>query len=398
MFALLFMALQTVAQEPDFHENGEGIAYFQISGDLCRTVLENNKALLAAKEQYRVVSLEASTGITPPDPQVELGYLFGKPVEMGNRIDLSVTQEIDFPTTYIHRTRARDLEIAQAKLTMELVRQKVLLQAIKLWVERVYLNQLELVLGRRVEQTDQLVSHYRQKLSVGEVGQLAYSQSNLQSTALKGELEKVRADIRANQAALEEVTGGTPVEIRDTILPASGPIERDSIINAYGNGPLMQYFRQDVELKEQRKNLAASLSLPKIKAGYYSESVITEQFRGFQVGISLPLWEHSNRVKLARSEVLFAEAEADHAAAIQRKELIQKIERWESLGHLIQDMEDALSMVNDIELLHIAWKGGEISLAEYMVGSDLYFRNLQSLLTYKRDQLIVEAELRSINF
>lgn len=398
MFVLLLPVSQAVAHEPHFTDNGQGITHFPIQGELLSTVLENNKALLAAREHYRVVSLEANTGITPPDPKVELGYLFGRPEEMGNRVDLSVTQEIDFPTTYIHRSRARDLEIAKAKLTMDLVRQEVLLQTIKLWVERVYLNQLELILGRRVKQADQLLSHYSQKLSVGEVGQLAYSQSNLQSTALKGELEKVRTEIRANKAALEEVTGGTPVEINDTILPASGSIDRDSIIYAYGNGPLMQYFRQDVELKEQRKNLAASLNLPKIKAGYYSESVVTEQFRGFQVGISLPLWENSNRVRLAKSEIISAEAEADHAAAIQRKDLIQKMERWESLGHLIRDMENALSMVNDMELLHIAWEEGEISLAEYMVGSDLYFRNLQSLLTYKKDRLMVEAELRSVNF
>jgi hypothetical protein len=85
-------------------------------------------------------------------------------------------------------------------------------------------------------------------------------------------------------------------------------------------------------------------------------------------------------------------------ASLQQKELNQFIEQWQSLDQLIGDMERALSRVNDIELLNLAWEGGEISLSEYMTGSDLYFRNLQSLISYRKDQLLVEVELRKVYF
>jgi cobalt-zinc-cadmium efflux system outer membrane protein len=254
------------------------------------------------------------------------------------------------------------------------------------------------MLERRVEQAEQLVSHYSQKLSVGEVGQLAFSQSNLQLTALTGELEGVRSDISTNQAALEELTGGTAVQVTDTLLPPYRPVDPDTLMAAYSQGALMQYFQREVDLREQKKNLSASLCLPKISAGYYSESVVTQQFRGFQLGISVPLWEHSNQIKLARSEVLYAEADAERATTRQHKELTERLQQRESLDLRIRHLEEALSLVNDIELLHLAWEGGEISLAELMVGSDLYFRNLETLMTYKRDRLLVEAELMRVYY
>lgn len=392
----LFMPLQ--GQDIPDPETSKETFNGAVPDTLIHTVLERNRAWLAAKEQYRVWFLEASTGITPPDPRVELGYLYGKPAEMGNRVDFSVTQEIDFPTSYIHRSRTRDLEISQAELNLARTRQEVVLQAVRLWIERVYLNGLERMLEKRVELARQLISQYSQKLALGETGQLAFSQSNLQALALRGELERVRSEILSSEAAMREVTGGLLLEVSDTLLPPSRPIDPDSLMSVYREGPLMQYFRQEVERKAQLENLAISLRLPKISAGYYSESVAAEQFKGFQVGISVPLWEHANRIRLAKSEVQFAEADAERASFQMEKELVQKIERWKSLDRLIGEMEQALHMVNDIELLRLAWDEGEISLAEYMLGTDLYFRNLQSLLTYRKEQLMLEADLRRVYY
>jgi hypothetical protein len=53
-------------------------------------------------------------------------------------------------------------------------------------------------------------------------------------------------------------------------------------------------------------------------------------------------------------------------------------------------------LVNDEELLKIALEMGEISLSEYIYASDFYFRNIQSLHKFKRDQLLLEADLMKV--
>ena len=56
--------------------------YAPLPDTLAQLVLMQNRVLSTAREQYRVASLLARTGNTPPNPKVELGYLFGKPEEM----------------------------------------------------------------------------------------------------------------------------------------------------------------------------------------------------------------------------------------------------------------------------------------------------------------------------
>ena len=75
---------------------------------------------------------------------------------------------------------------------------------------------------------------------------------------------------------------------------------------------------------------------------------------------------------------------------------MQKLNQLESLKKQVENLEEALGMVNDEELLTIALELGEISLSEYIYATDFYFRNLQSLYKFKRDQLLLEADLMKV--
>jgi len=363
---------------------------------LIKKVLENNMTLKVARESYQVAILEAGTGNTPPDPKVEFGYLFGKPSEMGNRLDFSVSQQVDFPTAYIHKSRLRKIKITQAELEYVISRQEVLLQARQLWIDRLHLNQQEQLLLKRLKQAETINDHFRQKLASGEESQLVYSQSNLQLAALQSEYEQVLAEIKSNQWSLNEISGGIEVDIKDTIFPIPVRIVPDSLLQVYSNSPAIQLHHRELQLKEEQKGLTVSQNLPKISAGYYSESVLDQQFKGFQVGVTVPLWENSNRIKQAKSEVIFAEADAERYTYLQRKEVMQKLDQLESLKSRAHHLEEALGTGKSIELLILALNAGEISLSEYFYVSDFYFRNTQLLLQFKKDQLLKEAELLKV--
>ena len=80
----------------------KGIAA-QEADSLMKLVLEKNRELKVAREACQVAILQAGTGNTPPDPEVEFAYLFGKPTDLGNRLDFGISQQLDFPTAYLHR-------------------------------------------------------------------------------------------------------------------------------------------------------------------------------------------------------------------------------------------------------------------------------------------------------
>ena len=360
---------------------------------LMKKVLENNRTLKVARESYQVAILEAGTGNTPPDPEVEFGYLFGKPSDIGNRLDFSVSQQVDFPTVYIHKSRLRKIRTTQAELEYVISRQEVLLQAQQLWIVRLYLNQQEQLMLKRLRQAETINDHFRKKLDSGEESSLTYSQSNLQLAALQSEYEQVVSEIRGNQLSLNEISGGLEIDIKDTIFPAPIEIVPDSLLMAYLNSPAMQLHHRELQFKEEQKGLTVGQNLPKISAGYYSESVLDQQFKGFQVGVTVPLWENSNRIKQAKSEVILAEADAERYSYLQRKEIMQMLDQLESLKSRAHKLEEALGTGNSMELLILALNTGEISLSEYFYASDYYFRNKQRLLQFKKDQLLKEAEL-----
>lgn len=389
-------AIGTIGAQVSTDMGMDKALFFPSPDSLINAVLVNNKTLQAAREQCQVTIMEARTGITPPDPQLEMGYLFGKPAETGNRLDFSVTQKIDFPTAYVHKSRLKNTKSIKAGLNFVITRQEILLQAKQLWIERIYLNIQAKMISQRLEDAEKMHDHYRQKLSSGEVGQLAFSQSNLLVVALRSEYEQVLSGIRSNQLSLNEICGETAIMITETNFPPSAMIIADSILQTYYISPELQLYSLDLELKEKEISLTISNHLPKLSGGYYSETVLDQQFKGFLVGITVPLWENANELKQAKSEVLFAEADAARFASIQHKEIMQKLDQLESLKKQVENLEEALGMVNDQELLKIALDMGEISLSEYIYGSDFYFRNVQSWYKFKRDQLLLEADLMKV--
>ena len=363
---------------------------------LMKLVLENNRNLKAAREAYQVAVLEAGTGNTPPDPEVEFGYLFGLPETLGHRVDFGVSQQLDFPTAYFQRSKIKKIKISRAELEYVLARQEVLLEARQLWIEQVHLNQLRSLLRERLDQAEAIHKHVEQKLNAGEVGPLELSQSNLLLASLSGEYDEMLSLTENNRLALKEITGGVDMEIRDTLFPQPLPIIADTMVEAYRMSPYVQYFNRGLEMKEEEKNLAVSQHLPKLSAGYFSESVTDQAFRGFRLGVTVPLWENANTVNKAKSEVALAEAEVERYTFHQEKEIRQKMNQMESLCSRADQLEKALGSTNSLLLLATSLENGEISLSEYFYTSDFYFRNQQLLLRYKKEQLLQEAELMKI--
>jgi cobalt-zinc-cadmium efflux system outer membrane protein len=370
----------------------------QEADTLLKLVLEHNRNLNVAREALQVAFLEAGSGITPPDPEVELGYLFGKPSEMGNRVDIGITQQLDFPTAYLHRSNIKKIKRSRAELEYILTRQEVLLEARRLLIERIHLNQLGQLLSNRLRQAEIIQAHMQGQLDAGEAGLLEVGQSNLLVASVEGETEEVNSLIRDNQLSLAEITGGIPFELDDTIFPRPVAIIPDSLINAYRQGAGVQLHQQQMQIKEEEKNLAVSNHLPRLSAGYYSESVTDQAFRGFRMGLSVPLWENANTVKKAQSEVVHAEAEMDHYIYRQEREIRQKLNELQTLQTRVEKLDSALDSANSLALLEALLQSGEISFSEYFYSSDFYFRNQQQLLRYQRDLLIREAELLKIYF
>jgi len=376
----------------------QNFAWTQDADSLMNLVLENNRTLIVAQEASRTAILRAGTGNTPPDPEFELGYLFGDPNQIGNKVNIMVKQQVDFPTAYAHRSKLKEIRRSRAELEYLQVRQEILSESRQLWIRQIHLNQLSRLLGQRLQQAETIKSDMSEMMNAGEVGLLEYNQANLMVASVESEYEELQTELENNHLAMLEMTGGQEMEVRDTLFPESVLIMEDSLLADYRMGPGAQLYQQNRYEKEREKSLARSEHLPKISAGYFSEAIPTEAFRGFTIGVSVPLWENAKTVKTAQSALIQSEAKLDLYLYEQERMIQQKLNKLRNLHRRVEKLEEALGSTNSLNLLTSSMESGEISLSEYFYNSDFYFRNQQLLLRYKMELLALEADLLKIYY
>ncbi|MEX1241109.1 MAG: hypothetical protein WEB30_15400 [Cyclobacteriaceae bacterium] len=101
--------------------------------------IERNNKSIASEKQYREAQkLSYKTGLNPENPKVDYEHLPGTPEGAGTQKDFSVTQSLDFPTSYRKRRNVSREQIAQSDLEFNTFRQQILLEAMLVYVDHVY--------------------------------------------------------------------------------------------------------------------------------------------------------------------------------------------------------------------------------------------------------------------
>ncbi|MCQ2148100.1 MAG: TolC family protein, partial [Bacteroidales bacterium] len=126
----------------------------------------NNTTIKALRSQADASIMEARTGIAPSDPSVEINYLWGN--KEGNRLDLNVMQEFDFPTVYYWRKKVSQGECSLAEFEYAMGRRDILLEAQSICIDLVYHNALDKELERRLNDAKTISDAYKKNLDKGD--------------------------------------------------------------------------------------------------------------------------------------------------------------------------------------------------------------------------------------
>ena len=116
-----------------------------------------------------------------------------------------------------------------------------------------------------------------------------------------------------------------------------------------------------------------------------SESVVGESFSGVTVGMSIPLWENKNKIKLATAQQQVALEIANDTKLQSYNRLKGEFEKAKNLQKTLISYQEALQSVNSSELLKKALDAGELSLIEYMMELTLYYETNDKFLSIEKD-------------
>jgi outer membrane protein TolC len=354
----------------------------------------NNTTLGALQKRAEADKIGNKTGNYLQNPEIEFNYLWGNDVT-GNRTDFKATQAFDFPTAYSYKNQISDIKNEQVELEYQKQRKELLLKARLVCYDLIYTNALKAELSKRIRHAQSIADAYKSKFDIGETNILEYNKAQLNLLNLSNEMEVLTIEQEALQAELTRLNGGVPIsfsenEFQVAVLPTDF---EQWYMQAEQSNPLLNWLKKEVELTQKQVSLNKALSMPKFQAGYMSESVVGQEFKGVTVGLSIPLWENKNTVKYAKANARASENTASDNKLQLYSHLKVLHTKAISLQNNVSDYKMKLATFNNTELLQKAFDKGEIALINYMLELSIYYESVNNLLKLERNLNKTIAEL-----
>ncbi len=357
---------------------------------------QNSTTLQALQKQMEAQKTAYRTGLTPRDPEVQFGYLWGCPSPIGDRKDVSIRQEFDFPSVYVRRNRLASKQGEAAEWQYRQERMQLLLKAKQTCIQLVYSNALVSLYEQQAIRARKMTEAYDRMLQEGSTNQLELDKARLHRTTIESRLSALHLEQSQLLAELQAMNGGQPIVLNDTAFSLS-PMPNsfdDYLAEAEQNSPVLQYMQQQRAVADNHISVTRASSLPKWSVGYMGEFVTGNTFQGVTIGLSIPLWENKNRVRQARQAAIAISQQAGDAHLHYRFHLRSLYDQTVQLQQTVAQYDATLSS-DGLAQLTRAFEKGELPLLNYLLEQDYwtnaYDRRLQAL----RDLALVVAELNA---
>lgn len=373
-----------------------GIGYSQSNMDkILVEIAKNNKTIQANTQYWSAKKVQYRTGNSLYNPTIEYDYLKGSPANAGNQTDIVVTQSFDFPSVYGKKNQLANQQILQADLYLQVANQALLLEAKMICIELVYRNKLQIPLAKRKEATEKWLAQFNKKLETGDGTILDVNKAEIQLLEIKKQFLENASFIAKLNEQLTSLNGGTAIIFNDDVyfdVPVIADFETlEKEIEAQDY--IRKTLEQDKVIAEKQIAVSKALALPKMEVGYHYQGILGQTYNGFHTGISLPLWESKNRVKLEKAKMSFAETALTDHTNEHYYEIKQLYGRYESLKSILEDYEKINKSADPIKLLDKALSAGQISVLEYFVETNYYNTTFKSYLEIEKEYYEVVATL-----
>jgi cobalt-zinc-cadmium efflux system outer membrane protein len=348
---------------------------------------KNNKSIMSQRQYWEAEKLSYKTGLNPENPKIDYEYLPGRPDGAGTQKDVSITQGIDFPTTYGKRRSVSQEQIKSSDIQFNVFRQEVLLEAKLSCLDYAYRTKLQAELDKRLKDASTLLDAINRKAEQGESNILDLNKIRLLQLEIKNQSELNRSELKRLQHKLDELNGGDALDLSNVTYPTQPSLPAfenlDSLIEA--NDPVVKAVRQEREVNKEQVGLSRSITLPKFEGGFHRQSILGQTYQGVHVGMTIPLWENNNRVKAEKAKLVHTEYQiTEHRTKhyFENKQLFEQYTHWQNT---FKEYQDILGSANNDQLLQRAFQAGELSLIEYLMEVRYFYDAIGKSLDAERE-------------
>ena len=366
--------------------------------EVLSVVESSNKTLLALKASVEAEVKDAFSSVGLDNPEIETGYLWGRPSENGGRFDFSVMQPFDFPTVYYWKRKVAGGQASLARMEYEVKRREVLLEAQTVCIDIVYHNARSRQLQRRLDNAKAVEAVWASKDSLGNSSALDLDRARLCLLDARRDYDENEVEREALVEQLHHLSGHveTPrVDAADFLFEPL-PADFDEWISEI-KSPEVECFSIAYETASAEVRLRRNECLPSFKAGYMSEHTPGVTLSGVGVGISIPLWKGWGRIKASGAARAAAELSAEEALAHFHCEMEVTYSKALRLQSLMEDYRKSISGLDPVERLGKLLSSGEISLESYLTRLEAWYDSLDRILESEREFGMLLAQLHQFD-
>lgn len=338
---------------------------------------------------------EARLGYLPEGPSMSVGYLFGIG-KSDAKVNISVEQPLDLPTTYAAKRRmAREASRVAALRYLD-QRRQLLVTAHKLCIEVVYCNAMMEHLNEDLERMRALSDAYNTLYEQGEATSIDHNKAHQAVLLFDAEYREFMTMKENLLAELACLNGGEPVCIVDSAFAPVPPMEGDfdawlqAHLQSY---PTLQLAQGEADREKAAVTVAKREQLPGLTVGAAAEIGREEKIVGPTVGLTLPAWGARRRVKVAETRLAARQMEAEDV----RLHLITQLQSTHREALELQEtnrqLTHHLTHCDNGELLRKSLEAGQITLLTYLQELQFVHEMHEKHLATERDLALRLAEL-----
>lgn len=348
-------------------------------------IVESCRALNAAKSVAEAEKAENHTGLNLDNPELGFSYQWGQPGYVPDKKTIDLTQSFNFATLSGAKRNMADARDRVADASTLEARRNAAAEADALMTDIVYRRRLAQHYDSALLLVNNIYSAAEKARKKGNMNIVDVNSIRMEANALLTESKLNLIELNANLASLQRLAAGYKVTWNgDNYLPYSLPENFDS----WSNEALLQssdliLAKANASVADEEIKLRKKENLPNFSAGFTSEIVKDANYYGVALGVELPLWANSGKVKAAQAAKAAAMVEIENTEAEFRQRLQVLYDKAVVLHQLEIDSRKLRDECDIRPGLAKLYSAGQLSVHDYL-------SQLQPLL--ELDKKMIEAE------
>ena len=355
---------------------------------------QNNKELQAQQQLTNAAKMEVRTLNNLEDLSVSYSPFFGEGIDGVASSEMVVSMGFDFPTLYVSRHQAGNLQHAYLDHQQQAVRRDILLQAKNLCLELVRLNQEHDLLVERSKNAQELLDLFEKRLEEGDANALDVNKIKMERMNVQTEVARNNAAHRTALQQLMAMNANLPLEFSAMSYPKVEVIRDYSQLynEVMATDVSLQAATAAVRVAEKNVSVSRQQWIPKMELGYRRNTSLNEKFNGVLIGGSIPLFSNRKKVKIARAQAISSQLTLENAR-MQVEASVQS--QFNEIQQLREAMEayDVALMHETLDMLNEAVTSGHLSVIAYYVEADNVYKNLAAYMEVENQYQKVMAEV-----